>query len=456
MGWLAPIGASAFVFVFALFRATDSSMWWDEAFSFAAAKQPLSSLLDLIWVHEANMGPYYLVLWGWIRIDDGDLWIKLLSALATITALWGVWVIVRRWSGTGLAALAVTVFALTQYVLVWSIQARGYAMAMAATAWSLVFADRIRTGEGRWSGMVFGALVGLAVALQLSTAFVFVGVVAGISMLAPTRATLRSLVVGGAVAGVVIAPFSAAVIRNPDQAEWIPALTLDSFRAEFMRAASGPWWALVIGSGWICLAVGAAREARVRPYLLALAGAVSGVVGLVATSLLVRPMFISRYLIGCVPLAVVAAIGGASVLWPRRWRALTIAVVALSLVALGTSVGRIRFGEDYRSAAAVVLDDLRDTDAIVPFGGFSLIGLTRYLPEGTPTHRIVPSAEIVGDWSVVAPDSSSMAADRLWVIVLEKYPPPEFAEWVSTDFPYVVIDRPLGEVRLVLRQRAPD
>ena len=89
-----PVVASLFVLVFTLVRGAKDSMWFDEAFSFAVAKGSLGSLVDFVLTGEPNMGPYYITLWGWIRINDGDLWIRLLSALFTVAALWAVWVVV--------------------------------------------------------------------------------------------------------------------------------------------------------------------------------------------------------------------------------------------------------------------------------------------------------------------------------------------------------------------------
>ena len=268
-----PVVASLFVLVFALMRGAKDSMWLDEAFSFAVAKRSLRSLVDLMLTREANMGPYYLTLWGWIRIDDGDRWVRLLSALCTVAALWAVWLIVRRWSGSGPAGLAAVVFVLTPFVLAWSMQARGYTMAMAFTAWSLVFADGIRSGKGRWSAVLFGVMVGLGVASQFSTSFVFVGVVLALIALTTTRATIRSLVISGAAALFVFAPFSIAAILNPDHASWIPALTMKRFFEELDKASSGIVWAAVLGSGIVCLLVASVRSVRVRPFLMPLAGA---------------------------------------------------------------------------------------------------------------------------------------------------------------------------------------
>jgi len=369
---------SLFLVVFLLARGTVDSMWFDEAFSWVAAKRSLPSLLEFVATKEPNMGPYYLALWPWIRIDDGDLWVRALSTSATIAAVWAVWAVARRWSGPGVAAVAAIVFGLTPFILGWSMQARGYTMAMAFTAWSLLFADRVRAQEGRWSGVWFGAMVGLAVASQFATAFVFPGILIVLLALAPTRFTVRSLVMAGFTAAAVFAPFSIAAFLKPDHADWVPELTTDLFGNQFFKAASGPWWPVLIASGVVCLLVGSVRSVQVRPYLMALAGATSGFVGLVLVSHFVRPMFVSRYLIGCLPLVIIAAVGGWSLIWPR-WRTTTAAlVIGASLLILGTSIDRTPPAlEDFRTASAVVADLWRRGGAIVAIGAYSISGVVR-------------------------------------------------------------------------------
>jgi mannosyltransferase len=453
--YVVPAAASAFVLVFALVRGTKDSMWFDEAFSYAVAKRPFGALVDFLLTGEPNMGPYYLSLWGWIRIDDGDLWIRFLSALCTVVALWGVWVIVRRWSGPGPAGLAAVVFALTPFVLAWSIQARGYTMAMAFAAWSLVYADRIRTGPGRWDGVVFGALVGLGVASQFATVFVFVGVIAALVALAPTRATVRSLMMSGVAAAVVFAPFSPAAVLKPGHASWVPDLTLKRFSGVLDTTLSGNVWAAAIGSGVVCLLVASLRSVRVRPFLMPLAGAATGLFGLAFFSVVVRPLFVDRYLIAILPLVVVSAVGGWSLLW-SRWRVtLTVVVVGLMVLNLGASIDRTRPSrEDYRSVAADVLARGEPGDAVVAYPDWSMSGLTRYLPEGTSTHRLVASARQPGSWMIVDADGVEERPRRLWIVIRATSLPPGLRDWIARNFPLVLGEGRYGSVRLELRGAA--
>jgi hypothetical protein len=449
-----PSVVSIFVVAFTLARGTTDSMWYDEAVSWETAKLPFSWMIERILVQDANMGPYYVVLWSWVRINDGDLWIRLLSTLGVVATIWAIWAIVRRWSGSGVAVVAVAVFAFTPFVLSWSMQARGYAFAMALITWSVFFADRVRVGDGRWSGALFGFFAGLSIAMQLTTAFVFIGIVATVLALAPTRQTIRSFVMAGFTAVIAFSPFAIAVVLNTDQADWIPALTMRSFTQEFFLASSGPIWAVFIASGWLCLLVAAWRVQGLRPYLVPIAGVVMGVAGLVAISLLLRPMFIGRYLIGCLPLAVIAAAGGWSVLW-TRWRLPSaVAIVGVSLLLLGASIDRTRPPpEDYRGAAADVMVGLRPSDGIVADNNFPITGLVRYLPEGVKTQRFVAPSPERKTWSIRNAGGATVQPERIWLLI-RTAPPPGLRDWLFTNYPIVVSEQWYGQLILQLRASA--
>lgn len=451
--YAAPLAASFFVMAFELVRGAKDSMWFDEAGSVLIARKSLGSLVEFISTRESNMGPFYLTLWGWIRLDDGDTWIRALSAIFAVVALWGIWLLVRKWSGQVAAAVAIGVFVFTPYVLSWSMQARGYSMAMAFTAWSMVCADRMIERKGRWSSVVFGVMVGLAVATQNSTAFVFIGVFVAIWALTPNWETARSLVMAGIAAAAAFAPFAVVFFGNPNQPNWIPRFTSDVFWTQMAKVTSGPLWAALIGSGWICLIVASVRGTRFRPYLIALAGSLSGILGLVLVSIWLMPMFVDRYLIGCLPLAVIAAVGGWSALGPRRLPIAAVAVLGMSVLILGVSIERTRPNlEDYKSAAGFIEESLMTGDAIVAIGGYPIRGLLRYLPEEIPTETLVASPNIPGSWAIVTSDGIEVQASRIWILYRIFGPSRELGDWINRTYPVVVSNTQFDGLQLQLRQ----
>jgi uncharacterized membrane protein len=456
--------ASLFVLVFELLRGAKDSMWSDEIFSYWAAHQSFGSLIHQLWSREANMGPYYLALWFWVRIGNSDTWIRLLSALATVAAIWGIWVAVRRWSGNRIAAVAVAVFALSPFVLSWSMQARGYSMAMAFTAWALVFADTLVRGDDRRSGVAsaaaFGVMVGLAVASHLAAAGVFVGMIITMVVLAPGRRMVRNLAVAGVSAGVCFAPFAIAVVQDPAQ-DWIPDLDPQVFLTQLVEAGGGSFAAFLIFVGLVCAVLAVVRDVRFSPYLLAIAGIASGVICLVIVSIFLRPMFISRYLAPCVPLAVVAAVGGWSWLMPRRWTNRTVSIAAIAIVGafaviLGVSLEQTRpVSQDVRGIAAFLETAAEPGDAIVAVPSYFANGLRRYLPAETPTHRLMTRTTSPDSLAIVDRKGREFTADRIWVVLQQgrRTAADGSQEWIAEEFPVVTTRQSFGSLRLELREK---
>src|SRR5882762_11459530 len=60
------------------------SFWADEIVSVKLATDNWGGFWFWISNREANMALYYLLLRGWVRAGDGEVWVRLLSAIAGI------------------------------------------------------------------------------------------------------------------------------------------------------------------------------------------------------------------------------------------------------------------------------------------------------------------------------------------------------------------------------------
>jgi hypothetical protein len=261
------------------------------------------------------------------------------------------------------------------------------------------------------------------------------------------------LTIAGAVTAIVLAPFAHAVMLHPNHANWIRDLTARMFSSEMMKVTSGPLWALLIASGLLCLiAAMVRRDPRARPYLLALAGLASGVIGLALMSILVRPMFIDRYLIGCIPLAVIAAVGGWSALRKQVWSVVAVVVLAVSSLNLGFRWEATRpVSENYRAATSEYLASVLPDDALVAIGGFPIFGLLRYLPAGAATATIVGDGSNPGSFVILDQRAAELEPSRIWILHRDIATSPELQAWIEQRFPKVISDRDFGSIRLELR-----
>lgn len=126
MAYAACIGA----FALRIFRIDYQSIWWDEARSIQIAREGLTGLLNLPGTISGNHPPLYFgLLAGWTRLaGTSELAVRYLSLFFSVLLMPVVYRVSRRWfdENTALAASAVT--ALASLYVVYSQEARAYAL----------------------------------------------------------------------------------------------------------------------------------------------------------------------------------------------------------------------------------------------------------------------------------------------------------------------------------------
>jgi hypothetical protein len=130
-----------------------------------------------------------------------------------------------------------------------------------------------------------------------------------------------------------------------------------------------------------------------------------------------------------------------------------VAIVGISIVNLGISVDQTKpVPEGYREASAVLMDSVQPGDAIVVIGFYQFLGLNHYLPEGTPTQKLVASRDNPGSWVILDKDGNEFQTNRIWI--LDKGPAKEgtLGNWIQRRFPLIVMDEWFGLIRLQLRE----
>lgn len=140
-----------------------SPLWLDEALSANIAALPLGDIPGAL-KRDGHPPLYYVLLHGWQDVvGDGDVAVRLLSAVVGLALVPLVWVAARRLGGRRAAWAAVLLVALNPFVLRYATEARMYelVMVLALAAW-LVGDDALRRpGIGRLAALaaLTGALL---------------------------------------------------------------------------------------------------------------------------------------------------------------------------------------------------------------------------------------------------------------------------------------------------------
>jgi hypothetical protein len=388
-GWTIGVAAvfGSVAVALGLARLSDTPLWRDEALSAAMVDQPLGDLARALGL-EGGMGPWYVALWFWACLDDGDAWLRGLPIVGGAVAMAATTVLAQRLFDRRTAVIAGTLLVLNPFFLRHLTELRVYSWAVATAVASTLAFVRLRRDPTTANAVVYGVATGVLVALSFPGVLVTVAQLVGVPEVFVARRTRRLLVVAVGVAAVVLAPWLVAPARRlgPQHSGWAPT-DLEQVRWTMRHLVGGTSIGLVMAAGMVMLAVALlARDDRLRDRSgarLVLSVAVLPPVALVAISL-VQPTLSARYLSTSLPfMAITAGAGYALVL--RRLRspvAFGACLVGMVVVLVWWGPGPVLTdpdkGEDLRAAAAALARDVQPGDVVLFWPTWARVGVAHY------------------------------------------------------------------------------
>lgn len=398
--------------------AQHHGFWYDELYTAEVAALPLSRLLRAVVSGDGTIpylrdappsynAPYYALAHLWLVITGlgpDETGLRLLSLVSAAAAAAVFTRAVDRLAGVRIGLVAGLVVATNPFVVRYSAEARGYALALLATALALL-------GLARW---LDGARGGLWLYGPAAAAC---GLVHWFALLVPVALAVATLILRRRQALPVLAVTAAACV---------PAMGLVAIAVANGVGASGAEWIGGVGGavGWLLLkawtrghqgllaltaaAVAGALVVRRGEHRQALVIAVTWVavpVALVTALELVRPVFVARYLLpSAVGVAVLVALGAAKL--PGRLG--RIAVVAILATSLSATVGAVTAGptEDGRGAVEALAARHQPGEPVVAAARWDALTLDHYVTHDHPA--LVPD--------LVLPDRPVPPASAVWVV----------------------------------------
>jgi mannosyltransferase len=391
---LLPAGVLALLGSALLLRR--QSLWYDELFTAQVAPLPLHRLAEavrsgegtasyLLDVPPSYNAPYYVVVHGWLaltRQGPGELSLRSLSLLAAVLAVAFLTAAVARLGGRATGVAAGLLVATNPFVLEYAVEARGYGLAMLATAVTAL-------GLARWlDGGRLLLYAGGACAAGLAHWFAL-PVVAGLALAAlllRRRTALPLLAVTAAAALPALALVALAATQDdagtttgwiPDSGGAVPSLSL--------QAWSGGSTLLLVGT---LLACGAGLLLAGQSRRTAVVGACWVAVPLLVVTLaeLLRPVFVPRYLL---PALLGLAVLAAGVVRRRGGGAAVAVLAAVSLVAAAPLLDRGP-REDARGAVEALAAEHVPGQPVVAVDRRAALALEQYAPASVRRDLRVP------------------------------------------------------------------
>ena len=360
--------------------------WFDECFSVEVARIGWGNFLHLLWWREANMSLYYVLLRIWLHFGHSPFFIRSLSAVIAAATLPAVYWVARLLYDRRVALIAAALFAFNAYDVRYAQEARSYSLfvLLATLSSGFLIAWLQDPTHRNWRGYVvlsimavyahFYALLLIVVhwlALYRLRGIRFCGKQDDEPAL---QAALRRAWITIGVAVLPLLIFVAKTGAGP--IKWIRRPGLAELFQLYEHLAGGTSWVLLVLMAAACVAAilpldrwllrrAQSWEIWRNQFLLTWLLFPPVLTALISFA---RPVFLSRYMIFCLPAFLILAAAGLARL-RRAWLLGTAWTAILFLGCQGVSFVYAHDFDDERDASGVatnvILDQARPDDAIL-------------------------------------------------------------------------------------------
>jgi mannosyltransferase len=385
--WLILLFLVAAGLAVGFFHLASKPFWFDECFSVEVARIGGKNFLRLLWWREANMSLYYVLLRIWlsvgVHLGQSPLFIRSLSVFISAATLPVTYWLARLLYDRRVGLIAAGLFTCNAYNVRYAQEARSYALflLLATISSGFLIAYLRQPTRRNWIGYVlvsvlavyahFYALLLLA-AHWLTVRWLGDGR-ARADVAAPAYPQLRR---GWIIIGLALLPLLVFVAKTgAGPIRWIRRPGLGEVLEFYQQLAGGSNWVLLVVSavvgGAAVMPISKqvfAREQnwetwRVQLLLIWLFVPVA----LTVLLSLLRPVFLGRYLIFCLPALLILVAAGLARLRPAWRRAALSGILLLGLQGVFFVYGHDFDDQRDASGAATnfILDHTQAGDAVV-------------------------------------------------------------------------------------------
>jgi mannosyltransferase len=409
----ARLALTAIIIVAAVLRLLylgKESLWFDESASVAIAKLDWAGLWRVVSRSEANMGLYYGLLHVWINLGDSEFVIRCMSAFAGALTVPVVYLLGKRMFGTKVAFISAALLSVNSFHIKYSQEARGYSLVVLLAVVSSLFFVRAIEHRSRndWAGYVLTSA--LAVYSHFFGVLVLAAQWASVAFLQPREVPWRRLLLSILMICILLLPLAFfAFTRDTGQLAWVSKTSIYDVYDLFNSLAGGRLLAVayfVFCSIALLPVLRAWVHSRASfdtwRYGFVLSWLFVPISSSFAISL-VKPIFVDRFLIICLPaLVLLAAIGVSQI--RQQWLLAGSLVVLLVLSARRIPWNKAQLEkEDWRGATTYVVSHASSNDGILFYTSYGRFGFDYY------ARRLRPRSQTV---RIVFPDRSDFNPAR--------------------------------------------
>ncbi|WP_203911597.1 glycosyltransferase family 39 protein [Rhizocola hellebori] len=414
LSWSGPAVVMA---VLGFLGASSPGLWADELATWALATAPLDDLLRVLKNTDASIGPYYLLMHGWIEVfGDSELAMRAPSILAMTGATALTVVLGSRLAGRRVGVIAGLLFALIPGVSRYAHEARPYALAVFFAALATYLLIRVLDRPSA-VGLVCYALAVLLLGLAHFVALMLLAA-HGLTVLSMRRNLIWRWLVATVVAVAAITPLLYIGLRQRGQISWIPEVDgLRLLQTPVVFTGSLLIGGMLLGLGFLAISW------RV-PALVWTLWAVLPTIGLGLVSLAV-PMWLPRYLLFTLPawaLLAATVVSRQRILRGTAFLALVGVLVVYDHVQIRGAAGHT---QDSRAIGTVLNQHASPSDAVI-YGKFDedftpRLAVAHYTAAAHLPNDVLAQVAVTANGNFRAVECAAAAEcagspDRVWVI----------------------------------------
>jgi mannosyltransferase len=441
--WKIPLLlVTALAFTLRVWHLGGRSLWLDEGDSVGFARMQWTAFLHLMSFREVNMVLYYLFLRGWIHLGDSEVFLRIPSVIFGTGAVVATYLFAERTHSRVVALIAATLLSFNVLAIRYSMEVRGYALALmlVSVSW-LMYEKAVRRGTRR-DLIVWVVISALAVYAHFFAALIFISqhVCVGLAELSAQRK--REFAVATAGYFVLISPLILVAARmTQDPLSWVQPLSqrvLLQFATHFFNGGAVQiCCAVVLLTAAASIMIGSRREKR-----WATATAVLGAILPISITLTVsiaKPTLVPRYLLVALPSYVIAVSIPLARL-PRIARVAAASVILLLGLPLLRTYEREPAPNDFRNAVAYIAQRAQPGDGLIVWEPLARPAVEYYAArtsagQGFPKVIFPRSQEsLVAEDLVARPelrDIDDLCAKygRIWIVYNVDLPPEHYFIW---------------------------
>jgi mannosyltransferase len=367
------------------------SLWLDEAMSVSFVRLPGSSFWTLLSGREGNMAFYYVLLRGWFHLGDSEFAVRSLSVLFGIATLPAIYLLGSRFVNRTAGIMAAALLAAHSFHVRYSQEARSYSLLLLLLVLSTYFfLLLVQAPHNKQYWLAYIVFTVLAVYAHVFAILVIAS--QWLSLRLPTLRNigLRRLVSTATLLTLLISPMIVFVFFDDrGQLDWIPRPTIKIF-LDTLRNLTGNFLLghsnelerdglLILYA--VCFAFGVlgliffdrSQNASYGQRLFIRVMSLWFLFPIAATLCIsvLKPLFIARYMIICVPAVVLLASYGIDAMSHIRVRGHWFAagtfifIVAFSLWATQRYYGSRFWDSQWDSISKDILTAQQANDAIM-------------------------------------------------------------------------------------------